>query len=134
MTRHLLSNHAPRTLTLLLAATVLAACGASSVVVQGSFPTPNISKLPVRVAVVYEEELRGHTYTEHTDRGDEEYLVESGAAHIRLFDAILPAMFAEVVEASSIEEAAALGVDAIFCADHCRVSVSPARQNPAGGL
>ena len=107
-------NHSPRLLAAPLLAGLLTACGTSSVVVQGSYPAPNINPLPLRVAVHYDDALRGHRYTEFNERGREEFTVASGQSHIRLFNAVLPAMFAEVVQVGAVEEAAALEVDAVF--------------------
>ena len=98
----------------LLLAGLLSACGVSNVVVEGSFPTPNVTPLPLRIGVLYEDALREHAYIEYSESGNEEYNVATGATHIRLFDTVLPAMFAEVVEVKSLEEAAGQGVDAVF--------------------
>lgn len=99
---------------LLLPALLLSACGASSVVISGSFPTPNIGKLPLSLAVVYDDTLEEFTYTEYSETGQEEYHIQSGQSHIELFNAILPAMFDQVVRVDAVEEGAGAGVDAIF--------------------
>lgn len=95
-------------------ALLLASCGVSNVVIQGSYPTPNIASLPLNVAVVYEEALRDFHYIEYSETGTEEYNIASGESHVDLFNAVLPAMFDSVVEVESVEAATALGVDAIF--------------------
>lgn len=100
-------------LTLLLAGT-LTACGAGSVTVGGTFPTPNVEPIPLRLAVYYDDAMRNHTYTEYSESGREELRVASGQSHIRLFNTVLPAMFTQVVQVSSIEQAASMGVDAVF--------------------
>lgn len=97
-----------------MAALYLTACGVSNVVIEGSFPTPNINKLPINVAVYYDPALIEFAYIEYSETGNEEYNIASGQSHIELFDTILPAMFDGVVVVDSIEEAEALGVDAIF--------------------
>lgn len=89
-------------------------CGVSNVVIDGSFPTPNISKMPVSIAVYYDDALRDFAYLEYSETGSEEYNIESGASHIQLFNAITPAMFDRVVFVDSMEEAQAAGVDAVF--------------------
>jgi len=99
---------------ILLPAVMLSACGASSVVISGSFPTPNIGKLPVSLAVVYDDSLQDFTYTEYSETGQEEYHIRSGESHIELFNAILPAMFEEVIRVDAIAQAAGAGVDAVF--------------------
>ncbi|MEX0963152.1 MAG: hypothetical protein WDZ52_03800 [Pseudohongiellaceae bacterium] len=98
----------------MLALTVLVACGVSNVVIEGSFPTPNINKLPLNVAVYYDQALTDFAYIEYTETGNEEYNIASGQSHIELFNAVLPAMFDSVVIINSLEDAQAQGVDAIF--------------------
>ena len=103
-----------RLLLLPLLAGSLAACGAGSVMVGGSFPTPNVEPIPLRLAVYYDDALREHIYTEYSESGREELRVASGQSHVRLFNTVLPAMFTQVVQVGSIEEAAGLDVDAVF--------------------
>ncbi len=98
----------------LLLIAALAGCGVSNVVIQGSFPTPNINKLPVSVAVYYDDALREFSYMEYSETGQEEFNIESGLSHIALFNAVLPAMFDRVVFIDSMEQALAQGVDAVF--------------------
>ncbi|MFT4886764.1 MAG: hypothetical protein ACJA2D_001881 [Pseudohongiellaceae bacterium] len=92
----------------------LANCGVNNVVIEGQFPTPNISKMPVSVAVYYDQALRDFAYLEYTETGSEEFNIESGASHIELFNSITPAMFEQVIFVESMEEAQSAGVDAIF--------------------
>jgi hypothetical protein len=103
-----------KTLCTAFCALVLASCGVSKVVIEGSYPSPNVAKLPLSLAVVYDEPLRNFSYIEYSETGAEEFNIASGASHVALFDAVLPAMFESVVEAASLEEAESLGVDAIF--------------------
>lgn len=98
----------------LFAVLLLAACGASRVVIEGNFPTPNINKLPLTVAVYYDPALRDFAYMEYSETGKEEFNIESGLSHIELFNAVLPAMFDQVVVIESMDEAQARGVDAVF--------------------
>jgi len=95
-------------------ALLLANCGVNNVVIEGQFPTPNISKMPVSVAVYYDQALRDFAYLEYTETGSEEFNIESGASHIELFNSITPAMFERVIFVESMEEAQSAGVDAIF--------------------
>lgn len=97
-----------------LAAISLSSCGVNNVVIEGSFPTPNISPLPLSVAVFYDPALTEFAYIEYSETGAEEYNIASGQSHVELFNAVLPAMFDEVVVVGSLEEAEVLGVDAIF--------------------
>ena len=97
-----------------LSVLLLASCGVSNVTIEGSFPTPNISKLPLTVAVYYDDALREFAYLEYSETGAEEFNIESGQSHIELFNAVLPAMFEEVVVVDSMEAAEGRGVDAVF--------------------
>lgn len=101
-------------LLVVLAVLSLTACGVNNVVIQGSFPTPNINKLPLSVAVYYDPALTEFAYIEYSETGNEEYNIASGQSHIELFNAVLPAMFDGVVVVDSIEQAEAQGVDAVF--------------------
>ena len=103
-----------KTVLSFISALYLSACGVSNVVIEGSFPTPNINMLPLKVAVYYDPALAEFAYIEYSETGSEEYNIASGQSHIKLFNTILPAMFDGVVVVDSIEEAKALGVDAIF--------------------
>lgn len=93
---------------------LLTACGVNNVTIEGSFPTPNISKLPLSVAVYYDDALKEFAYMEYSETGSEEFNIESGQSHVELFNAILPAMFENVVEIDQLEQASAQNVDAVF--------------------
>jgi hypothetical protein len=93
---------------------LVAGCGVNNVVIEGDFPTPNVSPLPMTVAVYYDDALRDFAYIEYSETGQEEYNIESGISHIELFNAILPAMFSDVIVVDTMEEAQARGVDAVF--------------------
>ena len=95
-------------------ASVLAGCGVSTVTIVGNFPSPNISKLPLHIAVYYDQSLRDFAYMEYSETGAEEFNIESGQSHIELFNAVLPAMFDGVVVIDSMEDAVTADVDAVF--------------------
>jgi len=97
---------------LLWSSLLLAGCGANTVQVEGSYPSPNVPPIPLRLGVYYGEGLTGFQYVEYDDRGNEEYIIESGESHVTLFNTLLPSMFAEVVELDS--PTADAGVDAVF--------------------
>ena len=101
-------------MALLFVALALSGCGVSNVVIEGSFPTPNINKIPVAVAVYYDDALREFSYMEYSETGQEEFNIESGQSHMELFNAVLPAMFNRVIFVDSVEDARAEGVDAVF--------------------
>jgi len=89
-------------------------CGVNNVVIEGQFPTPNVSQLPMTVAVFYDDALRDFSYIEYSETGQEEYNIQSGISHIELFNSVLPAMFTEVIVVNDMAEAEARGVDAVF--------------------
>ena len=101
-------------MAVLLVALSLSGCGFSNVVIEGSFPTPNINKIPVTVAVYYDDAIRGFSYLEYSETGQEEFNIESGRSHMELFNAVLPAMFDRVIVVDNLEDARAEGVDAVF--------------------
>ena len=101
-------------MAVLLVALSLSGCGVSNVVIEGSFPTPNINKIPVTVAVYYDDAIRGFSYIEYSETGQEEFNIESGQSHMELFNAVLPAMFDRVIVVDNLEDARAEGVDAVF--------------------
>jgi len=101
-------------MAVLLVALSLSGCGVSNVVIEGSFPTPNINKIPVTVAVYYDDAIRGFSYLEYSETGQEEFNIESGQSHMELFNAVLPAMFDRVIFVDNLEDARAEGVDAVF--------------------
>ncbi|MFM1897609.1 MAG: hypothetical protein RLZZ385_2683 [Pseudomonadota bacterium] len=103
-----------RPLLALLLLGLLSACGVSSVNIEGNFPTPNVQKLPLKLAVLYDDALREFNYIEYTETGQEEFDIRSGESVIQLFNAILPAMFEDVLFVESADEARAAGVDALF--------------------
>ena len=93
---------------------LLASCGTSNVVIEGNFPTPNINQIPLTLAVYYDEDLRTFSYMEYSETGREEINIESGESHIRLFNAVLPAMFEEVIEVEGFDDPNVQDVDAVF--------------------
>ena len=54
-----------RAALIFIATLYLTACGVSNVVIEGSFPTPNIKKLPLTVAVYYDSTLTEFVYIEY---------------------------------------------------------------------
>lgn len=103
-----------KTFLLLCVATLLSACGVNSMVVEGSYPSPNVRRIPLALGVLYDDDLKNFSYTEYSDTGKEEYEVASGNTHMDLFGTVLPAMFERVVVVDSLEAARAAQVDAVF--------------------
>lgn len=92
---------------------LLSGCAASTIVINGSYPSPLVRKLPITVGVYYPEALRTFAYTEIDDNsGDDQYIVQSGASQLQLFNTVLPALFQNVVMLDSPE--APDNVDAVF--------------------
>ena len=89
-------------------------CGTSSIVIEGQYPSPNVTKIPLSIGVIYPHELIDFNYVEYSEIGEEEYRVQSGKSHRDLFDTLLPSMFERVVVLDSIESAASQEVDIVF--------------------
>ena len=95
---------------------MLAGCSATTIVVDGSYPSPLVRKLPLTIGVYYPEELRNFAYTEIDDNsGKDQYIVQSGTSQLELFNTVLPALFENVVMLDSLENAnSENGIDAVF--------------------
>lgn len=77
---------------------VLAGCGAKEVIVQGQFPEPLMTKLPLTLGIWYGEDFRNHEFfDEAKSRKDSEWLVKTGAAQVQMWDTLLNGMFVTVV-------------------------------------
>lgn len=93
----------------------LAGCSATTIVVDGSYPSPLVRKLPLTIGVYYPEELRNFAYTEIDDNsGKDQYIVQSGTSQLELFNTVLPALFENVVMLDSPDTAGNSNVDAVF--------------------
>ena len=94
----------------------LAACSASTIIVDGSYPSPLVRKLPLTIGVYYPEALRNFAYTEIDDNsGKDQYIVQSGNSQLELFNTVLPALFENVVMLDSLDNANSQnGIDAVF--------------------
>lgn len=93
---------------------LLAGCAARTITLEGSYPSPLVAKVPLTVGVYYPEELREFAYTEIDDSsGKDQYIIQSGASQVQLFNTILPAMFERVVplDAATTDQS---GIDAVF--------------------
>jgi hypothetical protein len=104
-------------LLLSLAFLVLSGCaGVSTIDIEGSYPSPLVSKLPLTLGVFYNDELRNFSYVEFNDRtGDDQYIVNSGPSQIALFNTVLPAVFERVVLIDDIDAVADYpGLDVVF--------------------
>jgi len=93
---------------------LLAACGASTVNVQGQYPVPNVNKLPLTLGVYYDDSLRNYSYIEYSETGAAEYEVNIGQTHLDFFSTVLPGLFENVVVLESAEATSVDEVDAVF--------------------
>jgi hypothetical protein len=106
-----------RKVTILLLLSLLGGCAASTIVIQGNYPSPLVRKLPLTVGVYYPEGLRNFAYTEIDDNsGKDQYVVQSGASQVALFNTVLPALFEKVVEIPSMDNVDTT-IDAVFVPD-----------------
>ena len=93
-----------RKLVLILPALLLGACSAQVITVEGNYPTPQVSNLPLTVGVYYDPALLNYTYTEVNERnGKDQYIVQSGPSQKQLFNSLLAGIFTDVVEIASLE-------------------------------
>lgn len=107
----------PPALLLALALALLTGCGAKEVVVEGRFPQPLMSKLPLTLGVWYDEAFREHEFfDEATGRAESDWLVRTGDAQVQLWDTLLAGMFERVVymDAKPAPEQMNPAVDAVL--------------------
>ena len=84
---------------LLAAALVpLSGCGPNQVIVEGNFPTPLMSPLPLTMGVWYDEEFSTHEFSDEAKgRADSTWIVKTGDAQTQMWDVVLGGMFQELV-------------------------------------
>lgn len=76
-------------------------------------PTPLAVKLPLVMAVVYNDEFRNYTYEENSeDRPN--WAIKSGVSQVELFDRVLPSMFSDISYLDDVSGAEGSGVDGIL--------------------
>lgn len=92
------ANRAERPTLLLLVLLLLAGCGVKEVVVEGDFPEPLMTKLPLTLGIWYGEDFRNHEFFDAAkSRADSEWLVKTGDAQVQMWDTLLNGMFVTVV-------------------------------------
>lgn len=91
---------------------ILTACEQSmSLRVDTEIPTPVIARMPVKMGVFYQDELRNYVYEENSeDRPN--WKIESGSSHLALFEQILSSMFEEIIVVAGMS--AGTTVDAVL--------------------
>lgn len=91
---------------------ILTGCQQSmSLKVDSEIPSPVVSRMPVKMGVVYQDELRNFVYEEDSEDRPE-WRIDSGASHLSLFRQILTSMFDEVTEVTTTNGDA--GVQAVL--------------------
>ncbi|MEH6582713.1 MAG: hypothetical protein V7754_12310 [Halioglobus sp.] len=96
------ASRAVRLITGTLVLVLLAACGTKEVVVQGDFPSPLMTKLPLTLGVWYGDDFRNHEFFDQAkSRSESEWLVKTGAAQVQMWDTLLNGMFSTVVPMKS---------------------------------
>ena len=79
---------------------LIAGC-TNNLTVSGDFPTPLTEPAPQTVALLIEESLRSHTYTESKEnRG--KWIIETGPAQLKLLHQVMPQLFIEATEITSL--------------------------------
>lgn len=89
-------------LSILIGITLLLSSCVTNVVVSGSVPTPLIEKMPVRVAIYYDESFKNFVHSESLD-GEGKWQVDLGKQNLVFFRNLMTAMFESVVEVDAPE-------------------------------
>jgi hypothetical protein len=77
---------------------LLAGCGVKEVNVQGEFPEPLMTKLPLTLGIWYGEDFRNHEFFEEAkSKRDSEWLVKTGDAQVQMWNTLLNGMFVKIV-------------------------------------
>ena len=91
---------------------ILTACEQSMTLrVESEIPTPVIERMPVKIGVFYQDELRNYVSEENSDERPK-WKIDSGSSHVYLFEQILSSMFQEVTEVAGTTAVAT--VDAVL--------------------
>lgn len=103
-----------RSLSVAACCSWLAGC-ASEVTVDASFPTPLVEPLPVRMGVIFDEELHDYVHSEEIPR-QASYTIELGAANVAMLGPLFDTMFTatERVDAVPLDASAAANVDGVI--------------------
>ena len=90
----------------------LAGCEQSmSLKVDTEIPSPVIARMPVKMGVFYQDELRNYVYEENSEERPN-WKIESGSSHVALFEQLLTSMFEETTEVAGTSAGAT--VDAVL--------------------
>lgn len=81
---------------------LLAGCAPSlRLTVESEIPSPLTVQTPLAVGIYYDEAFRHYVYEENSEER-RNWRIESGAAHVAMFDRILPSMFRSVTHVGKI--------------------------------
>ena len=93
---------------------LLTACEQSMILETSlDIPQPVETKLPLNIAIFYEESLREYIYTENND-DRRNWSITIGPSQIEIFDQILPAMFNTITTIDDLGEARNKHYDAVI--------------------
>ena len=91
-------GHWRRCAGLLFAALLLASCSTMTVDVDGEFPEPLMTRLPLTIGVWYDEDFSNHEFfDEASGRAEASWLVRTGPAQVKMWDTVLGGMFVKLV-------------------------------------
>lgn len=79
---------------------LLAGCS-SSVIVESSFPSPLVEALPVRMGVIFDEELYNYIYTEEIP-DQSVWTIALGDANVAMLEPLFSKMFAETRKVDAV--------------------------------
>ncbi len=106
----------PRTFCFLTFA-FLVSCASTTVInIEGYYPSPLVTQLPLKLGVLYSDDFQNFSFTEVDEvTGEPQYIIYSGNSQVQLFNTVLPAVFSEfsIVDDSLAPDALA-DVDMIF--------------------
>ncbi|MBL4681259.1 MAG: hypothetical protein JKY88_11130 [Pseudomonadales bacterium] len=89
-------------LSILIGITLLLSSCVTNIVVTGTVPTPLIEKMPVRVAIYYDETFKEFVHSESL-YGEGKWQIELGKQNLVFFRNLMSAMFETVVEVNTPE-------------------------------
>jgi hypothetical protein len=77
----------------------LSACGPNQVIVEGKFPAPLMTELPLTIGIWYPQEFRNHEFTDiEKPARESKWIVKTGEAQVQMWDTVLAGMFRNFVE------------------------------------
>lgn len=89
-----------RTLAVIALATLASGC-TSQVVIGTDFPTPLVEALPVRMGVIFPEELYNFIHSEAIPQ-QSTWTIDLGDANVAMFQPLFASMFAETLDVSDV--------------------------------